>query len=219
MEKNETASENVILRRRVARLEAQLAKLKAAAAAGSTQKTRASSKVAGGLTAAPEEARARADWFALFPESNPNPVVRVSAGGVVTYSNPAAASLPGWSSAVGDLLSSAFCPLLRKAVQDGQPGQSDLQLADRWYWVSVVPVPGQDFVNIYGRDITSRKRAERDLDDSQEELRLINAALEQRNAELNAERARLQGIIEGIAEEVWVCDLQGRMTQLNRRAV
>jgi two-component system, LuxR family, sensor kinase FixL len=219
MEKNETARENVTLRKRVARLEAQLAKLKTATVPRNSRKAGAASGDAGSFSPALSDVQARAEWFALFPESNPNPVVRVSTHGVVMYRNPAASDLPGWSSALGEPLPAEFCALVRKSMQDGQPVDADLRIVDRWYWVSVVPVPHQSFANVYGRDITSRKRAERDLDDSQEELRMINAALEQRNAELNAERARLQGVIDGIAEEVWVCDLQGRMTQLNEHVV
>ena len=39
------------------------------------------------------------------------------------------------------------------------------------------------------------------------------------NAELDAERSRWQGVVEGIADEVWVCDIQGRMSLMNLRAV
>jgi PAS domain S-box-containing protein len=61
-------------------------------------------------------------------------------------------------------------------------------------------------------DITERKHAE-------DEIRSLNASLEQRVAErtqqLEFERARWQGIVEGMAEEVWSCDAQGRMSLLN----
>jgi hypothetical protein len=81
MEKNETARENVTLRKRLARLEAQLAKLKTAGVPVSAQKTRSLSEDASRLTAPLEAGQAREDWFALFPESNPNPVVRVTREG------------------------------------------------------------------------------------------------------------------------------------------
>jgi PAS domain S-box-containing protein len=41
--------------------------------------------------------------------------------------------------------------------------------------------------------------------------RLVNA--------VRSERARWQGVVEGIAEEVWVCDAQGKMTLINLPAV
>jgi PAS domain S-box-containing protein len=61
-------------------------------------------------------------------------------------------------------------------------------------------------------DITERKQAE-------EKIRLLNATLErrviERTQQLDFERARWQGIVEGIADEVWSCDQQGKMSLLN----
>jgi PAS domain S-box-containing protein len=61
-------------------------------------------------------------------------------------------------------------------------------------------------------ETTARKRAEGEIQE-------LNRSLQQRNAELEAERARWQGVVEGIAEEVWVCDTQGKMTLINLPAV
>jgi PAS domain S-box-containing protein len=57
-------------------------------------------------------------------------------------------------------------------------------------------------------DITRRKQAEARAQE-------LNLALTQRNAELEAERARWQGVVEGIADEVWVCDARGKISLLN----
>ena len=52
-----------------------------------------------------------------------------------------------------------------------------------------------------------------------ERRKQAEAALRDRNAELDAERARWQGVVEGIADEVWMCDAQGRMSLMNLPAV
>jgi two-component system CheB/CheR fusion protein len=57
-------------------------------------------------------------------------------------------------------------------------------------------------------DISDRKRYE-------ERIRQLNLDLQQRNAELAVERERWQGVVEGIADEVWVCDVQGRTRLMN----
>jgi PAS domain S-box-containing protein len=57
-------------------------------------------------------------------------------------------------------------------------------------------------------DITERKRAEsRNLE--------LTRALERHNAELAAERSYWRAVIEGIADEVWLSDAQGRMSLVN----
>ncbi len=58
------------------------------------------------------------------------------------------------------------------------------------------------------QDISDRKKNE-------EQVRRLNETLHARNAELEAERMRWQGVVEGIAEEVWICDEQGRMSLIN----
>ena len=50
--------------------------------------------------------------------------------------------------------------------------------------------------------------------DISENKRLIKD-LEQRNLELDAERLKWQRLIEGIADEVWACDLEGRVSLLS----
>ncbi|HXE95172.1 MAG TPA: ATP-binding protein, partial [Dongiaceae bacterium] len=47
----------------------------------------------------------------------------------------------------------------------------------------------------------------------------FNEALKKHNAELDAERAHWRAAIEGIADEVWICDAQGRMSLVNLPAV
>ncbi len=55
------------------------------------------------------------------------------------------------------------------------------------------------------QDVTERKRME--------------GQLRERNAELDAERARWQGVVEGIADEVWTCDANGQISVINLLAM
>jgi len=61
-------------------------------------------------------------------------------------------------------------------------------------------------------DISERKQAE-------DEIRSLNVNLEQRVAkrtqQLEHERARWQGIVEGMADEVWSCNAEGKISLLN----
>ena len=45
-----------------------------------------------------------------------------------------------------------------------------MELSDRFYSVAVVPIPGEGYANVYGRDITERKRAEEALRETRDYL-------------------------------------------------
>ena len=78
---------------------------------------------------------------------------------------------------------------------------------DRWYQVRHFSA-GKDLLGSIFLDITERKRSE-------EHIQQLNQELALRNAELEVERERWQGVVEGIADEIWVCDLQGKMSLMN----
>jgi PAS domain S-box-containing protein len=55
--------------------------------------------------------------------------------------------------------------------------------------------------------------------EAEERIHELNRALQKRNAELDEERAHWRAAIEGIADEVWIVDAQGRMSLVNLPAV
>lgn len=119
------------------------------------------------------EAHERAVWLARFPDENPNPVLRVATDGRVLYRNPATTKIPGWACEVGQPLSNAFLPLVEKALTERRQVEKELQLGGKSYLAWVAPFPEEDYVNVYGRDITERKRMEEQLRQSEEKARLL----------------------------------------------
>lgn len=120
-----------------------------------------------------------AAWMARLSAENPNPVVRVSADGVVLFLNPSAAEQPGWDCIVGQLLPEPLLRLMERAAQQSTPVQEDLQLADRCYAISVTPLFENRYANLYGNDITMRKKAESALAETAVKLERSNRELEQ----------------------------------------
>ncbi len=120
--------------------------------------------------AALHEAHERAVWLARFPEQNPNPIIRAYADGTVLYCNPASAKLHGWTCEVGQPLQNELLPLVGRGMAEGREVQQDVQLGERFYIVWIVPFPEERYANVYGRDITSRKRAEDALRENESRL-------------------------------------------------
>jgi PAS domain S-box-containing protein len=116
------------------------------------------------------EANERAAWLARLPEENPNPVVRVSADGGVLYRNPATAKLPEWACEIGQVLPNELLPLVGRSMAEGNEVQQDVKLGERIYFVWVAPFPGEGYANVYGRDITERKRMEEALRQSESRM-------------------------------------------------
>jgi len=105
-------------------------------------------------------ARERAAWLARFPDENPNPVMRVSLDGSVLYRNPAAMADPGWACETGQPVPDAMQALIRRVVAGRQGAEEDVELRGRTYAVAVALFPEDRYVNLYGSDVTERRRAE-----------------------------------------------------------
>ena len=156
-------------------------------------------------------ARDEATWLARFPGENPNPVARVSNKGVVLYSNSPAASLRGWRCATGAALSRPLLDLVQLAIEQDQVVEQDLSLDDKFYSVAVVPLLKQGYLNLYGRDVTERKQAEKALAESERRQREITRLLE-------LDQARLAAILQYLPVGVWIADQTGRLIGSNEQA-
>jgi PAS domain S-box-containing protein len=102
-----------------------------------------------------------AESQARFPTENPNPILRLSREGALLYANEASASLLAeWGCAPGGLVP----PFWRDQVAEVMTSQAtktvDVPCGERVYSFFVVPIGPAGYVNLYGRDITVRVRAE-----------------------------------------------------------
>jgi PAS domain S-box-containing protein len=135
--------------------------------------------------------------LAQFPEENPSPVLRVARDGALLYCNtPARDFLAAMGEAERGALPAPLQALAADAFQSAH-GVEEVELGDprgRTFWFGAAQPPGENYVNLYGRDITSRTRAE-------EELR--------RNREW------LQVTLTSIGDGVIACDTEGRVTFVN----
>jgi PAS domain S-box-containing protein len=99
--------------------------------------------------------------IAMFPEQDPHPVLRVSREGVLLYANPASrALLEQWDCRVGGALSAAAWRELVEPLLATERPEVEVACRGRLYSLVCVPFEAEGYLNVYGRDVTERRRVE-----------------------------------------------------------
>ncbi len=99
-----------------------------------------------------------------FPTENPNPILRVQNDGQVTYANAASRDLLAmWGCKIDGYLPAELKELIAAAAETGSGTTVDIPCNDKVYSIMLVPIVECGYVNLYGRDITDRKKAEEHL--------------------------------------------------------
>ncbi|MGH2357491.1 MAG: adenylate/guanylate cyclase domain-containing protein, partial [Candidatus Limnocylindria bacterium] len=93
-----------------------------------------------------------------FPDRNPNPVMRVSRDGLLTYANPASAPVrTALGVEVGKQLPAAFLADVQAAVDADSPQVLEVIADDRTFELLVVSLYEFDSINLYGTEVTAAR--------------------------------------------------------------
>jgi len=99
-----------------------------------------------------------------FPEQNPNPVLSVGKDGTVLYSNGAGEPLlHEWGVEIGEKLPSYIGYLVQRVISQNIPGKIEVKVGNKVYLVAFHFLPKEEYVNIYGFDISDQKELEKIL--------------------------------------------------------
>ncbi len=124
-----------------------------------------------------KRAQAALNDLAKFPEENPHPVMRFRPDGRILYANTAGwPLLQTWDCAVGDVAPAFWRQLVADVYAAGSKRAIEVDQADCAWSFFLTPIVDGGYINLYGSDITARKRMEA-------EINALNADLEQRVAE------------------------------------
>jgi|GEM_PF-1418280 len=99
-----------------------------------------------------------------FPAKNPNPVLRLEKDGTVLYSNEAGEPLlHKWGTEVGEKLPSGIGDFVQKVIFLNSPEKMEVKVGKKTYLVAFHPLHEEDYVNVYGFDISGHKELEEKL--------------------------------------------------------
>ncbi|MCW8915442.1 MAG: ATP-binding protein [Magnetovibrio sp.] len=109
--------------------------------------------------------------LALYPQQNPNPVLRIEGTGRLLNSNPACAELlEDWNVSVGDQVPKHVQVVVRNVLADKEERYHDVVIGEKIFTIAFSPSPDGSYVNGYGMEITSLKVAEMALKNANDEL-------------------------------------------------
>jgi len=109
--------------------------------------------------------------LARFTSESPNPVLRVSRRGVILYANSASDYLlEYWGCEQAQTLPQYWRTRVLHILERNQYWETQLICDTKTYSLIFSPVADADYVNIYGRDVSAVKEAERVAREHQQEL-------------------------------------------------
>jgi len=99
--------------------------------------------------------------LSTLPSENPNPVLQVTKDGILIYTNKAGLPLlNAWGCQIGQLLPEYWRKFVLDILGSGSTKNSEVDYEGRIFSLTLAPIVDADYVNLYGLDITERKRAE-----------------------------------------------------------
>lgn len=153
-----------------------------------------------------ENAKAMAA-ISKFPIENPGPVLRISYDGDIIFSNKPGILLTE-TCEDGECIPDNWLQVIEDVFDSGHGQELEVEAGDKTISLFFTPILEENYVNVYGRDITVRKRVEKELKEYRDHLEeLIKERTEQleevsKQVILSEKQASLGRMVAGMAHEI-----------------
>ena len=147
--------------------------------------------------------------LAKFPSENPNPVLRVTKDRVI-YANLASQEL--FHTSKGEIIPKLLQESVNKVITENLAKNLEVSLQDQVYSLDITPIKDENYVNIYGKNITARKAIEK-------KYLNLNIELEQkvieRTRELKETEEKYRSLFETSPYMIALIDSNGKILDFN----
>jgi PAS domain S-box-containing protein len=141
-----------------------------------------------------KNAEKQAESLAKFPNENPYPVLRIAKDGTIVYSNkPGEVLLEEWKCHIGQKAPGNWRTLFNRALKSNQYLVKEISCGQTIFSFAAAPVPDDGYVNLYGRNLTQKKHALEQLQQSEKKYRRL-----------------FNTMTEGFALHEIICDKKGK---------
>lgn len=151
--------------------------------------------------------------LARFPAENPNPILRVSAEGLLLYANQASKILPAqWRCSPGQRIPEMCIDKITETLGSNSTKSFEMIHEDRVYSFLMSPITSENYVNVYVQDITECKKmveqiqvAKENAEQSRDQIAAINQQLV--SAKKVAERMAEEAEQANIAKSAFLANM------------